>query len=78
MNEIVRRVDPEKRTIGEILKNEVCIDGVHCGISEGQIENTALLRVKPFSWLIRQCFTPKGIYINLSPITYLVASLNMN
>ena len=61
LNEIVRRVDPQKRTIGEILENEVCIQGVHCGISEGQIENTALLRIKPVSWLIRQCFTPKGI-----------------
>ena len=65
LNEIVRRVDPQKRTIGEIIENEVCINGVHCGISDGQLENTTTLKIKSFSWLIRQCFTPKGVYLNI-------------
>ena len=62
LNEIVRRVDPQNRTIGEILENEISINGVHCGISEAQIKNTTVLKAKPFSWLIRQCFTPRGIH----------------
>ena len=41
LNEIVRRVDPRKRTIGEILQEDVDIEGIHCGLSDEDFKNTA-------------------------------------
>ena len=61
LNEIVRRVDPEHRTIGEIIEKEIGIEGVRCGVSEAEIDSTTSLSAKSFLWLLRQCFTPKSM-----------------
>ena len=62
LNEIVRRVDPEKRTIGEIIVSDIGINGVRCGITEDEAKNVGQLSAKSISWLLLQCFTPKGMY----------------
>jgi len=60
LNEIVRRVDPEKRTIGEIIVSDIGINGVRCGITEDEAKNVGQLSAKSISWLLLQCFTPKA------------------
>lgn len=60
LNEVVRRVDPKNRTIGEIIVSDMGIDGVRCGISDEETKNTGNLSSKSISWLLLQCFTPKG------------------
>ena len=60
LNEIVRRVDPKNRTIGEIVENEIGIDGIRCGMSEKDIENTSFLKCKSPTWLMLQSLIPKG------------------
>ena len=60
LNEIVRRVDPNHRTIGEIVENDISIDGVRCGISEEDVANTSRLTAKSMPWVLLQCFVPKG------------------
>ena len=61
LNEIVRRVDPKHRTIGEIVEGDICIEGLRCGLNEKEIENTSPLKVKSLSWLLLQSVIPKGI-----------------
>ena len=60
LNEVVRRVDPEHRTIGEIMQADIGIDGVRCGISDSEVDNTSKLTAKPLSWLLFQSLIPKG------------------
>ena len=60
LNEIVRRVDLQHRTIGEIIESEINIDGVRCGIRKDDFRNTTQLTAKSAPWLLRQCFIPKG------------------
>ena len=60
LNEVVRRVDPKTRTIGEIIVSDMGIDGVRCGISDEETKNTGNLSSKSISWLLLQCFTPRG------------------
>ena len=60
LNEVVRRVDPEHRTIGEIIQAEIGIDGVRCGLSDSEVDNTTKLTTKSLSWLLFQSLIPKG------------------
>ena len=60
LNEVVRRVDPEHRTIGEIMQAEIGIDGLRCGISDSELDNTTKLTAKSLSWLLFQGLIPKG------------------
>ena len=60
LNEIVRRVDPEGRTIGEIMEKEIGIDGLRCGINENEMKNTSILKCKSQNWLLLQSMIPKG------------------
>ena len=60
LNEIVRRVDPQTRTIGEIIENEIGIDGLRCGINDTERKNTSPLKCKSQNWLLLQSMIPKG------------------
>ena len=60
LNEIVRRVDSQQRTIGEIIEQEIGIQGIRCGISEHDFKNASQLTAKSLPWLLRDCITPKG------------------
>jgi len=60
LNEVVRRVDPQNRTIGEIIESDMGIDGVRCGINDEEAKNTGQLSAKSISWLLLQCLTPKA------------------
>ena len=64
LNEIVRRVDPLGRTIGEILENEIEIEGLRCGMNEAERKNTSPLRCKSQNWLLLQSMIPKGNFIS--------------
>ena len=44
LNEIVRRIDPKKRTIGEIMREEVNIDGILVGV-KGNQNNSELIKI---------------------------------
>ena len=57
-NEIIRRVDPQGRTIGEILNEDVQIDGIHCGLSDDQ-KKSATLSCPSMGFMIGQSLLPK-------------------
>ena len=69
LNEIVRRVDPQGRTIGEIMENEIGIDGLRCGLNDNEMKNTSLLKCKSQNWLLLQSIIPKGI-ITMRPMKF--------
>ena len=58
LNEIVRRVDPKGRTVGEILYDDVTSDGIFCGLPESQAHLVAPQQAKSLSWLVAQAMTP--------------------
>ena len=60
LNEIIRRVDPGRRTLGEILQEDVPVDDIFCGLSDSQLGQTATLSTKSLWWLAMQSITPKG------------------
>ncbi len=69
VNEIVRRVDPNGRTMGEILRDDVNIDGVYVGLrDEDKIASAAKLTTSSDKYIMRQSFLPKWagrkIYFN--------------
>ena len=58
MNEIVRRVDIKGRTIGEILREDIKIDGLHCGLLDSEVQQVSLLEAKSMSWLVYNSIIP--------------------
>ena len=40
LNEIVRRIDLKKRTMGEIMRQELCIEGIYCGLKKSEMPQT--------------------------------------
>ena len=61
LNEIVRRVDPEERTIGEILYQEVMQDGLFCGLPDDKLHLTVPQQAKSTSWFVGQSMLPSFI-----------------
>ena len=67
LNEIVRRVDPQYRTIGEIIEHEIGIEGLRCGVTQEEIDQISDLKCKSQFWLLLQSMIPKGnLYSYLS------------
>ena len=65
INELVRRIHPDRKTIGQILKDEIKIDGIHLG------ENVSpVYQVKKMTenYVMKQCLTPKwaGKQLNMT------------
>ena len=58
LNEIVRRVDVKGRTIGEILREDINIDGLFCGLTDKDITRVSPLESKSMSWVILNSVIP--------------------
>ena len=58
LNEIVRRVDIKGRTIGEILREDINIDGLFCGLTDKEISRVSPLESKSISWVILNSIIP--------------------
>jgi CubicO group peptidase (beta-lactamase class C family) len=59
LNEIIRRVDPEGRTIGEVLQQDVNIQGLHCGLNDRDMKNARSFKfISPF-WFLYQLLLPE-------------------
>ena len=54
LNEIMRRIDPQKRTIGEIMRQELNCEGVYLGLKKGELSNT-----------VSQTHASKGVWKSL-------------
>ena len=61
LNEIVRRVDPTGRTIGEIFHDEVMQEGMFCGLPENQAHLVVPQQAKTKNWLIGQSMLPSFV-----------------
>ena len=59
VNEIVRRVDPEGRTIGEILRQDINIPGVHCGLNDREMKSHSSFNFINPLWVLYQIFLPQ-------------------
>ena len=63
LNEIIRRVDPNQRTLGEILQEDLQIDDIFCGLGENELKRTANLTTNSKFWILVQSLTPKGYFL---------------
>ena len=58
VSEIVRRVDEEKRTLGEIIAEDIGIDGIRSGLKEEERPTSDLIET-PLGFYIKQSLLPK-------------------
>ena len=58
LNEIVRRVDLQGRTIGQILRDDIKIDGLYLGLKESELPRIASLESWSKNWVIWNCMIP--------------------
>ena len=58
LNEIVRRVDNDGRTIGEILKEDINIDGLYCGLPDKELPRVSTLEAKSMGWVLFNSIIP--------------------
>ena len=58
LNEIVRRVDMKSRTIGEILREDINIDGLYCGLPETEMNRVSRLEAKSMGWVVFNSMIP--------------------
>ncbi len=66
VNEIVRRADPQGRTIGEFLQQEIAIplgiqDELHIGVPEEHFDRISPLTMRSNSWTMRNLLLPKAL-----------------
>ena len=59
LNELVRRVCPEGRTIGEILRQDVNIEGVHCGLNDREMKIAVGFKFVSPLWVLAQSLLPE-------------------
>ena len=69
LNEIIRRVDPKGRTVGEILREDVKNPGICCGLNHQELElvgNLDNMSIRSTVWQSmfgrRVYFGPKGLF----------------
>ena len=58
LNEIVRRVDPKGRTIGEICREDLELNDLYCGLSDKEFEKLTMLDANSFGWVAAQSLLP--------------------
>ena len=56
INELVRRIHPDGKTIGQILRDEIKIDGIHLGENVNSVYPVKKMTEK---YVMKQCLTPK-------------------
>ena len=58
LNEIVRRVDPKGRTIGEICREDLELDDLYCGVREEELGRVTALDAMSMGWVATQSLLP--------------------
>jgi len=58
LNEVIRRIDPQGRTISEIFRHDVNIDGILLGLHEDEMEKCVPILAMSSGFMIKQMFTP--------------------
>jgi len=58
LNEVIRRIDPQGRTISEIFRQDISIDGILLGLQENEIEKCVPVVAMSSGFMIKQMFTP--------------------
>ena len=58
LNEIVRRVDPKGRTIGEICSEDLELEDLYCGIDDNHMNQITMLDAKSRRWVVSQSVLP--------------------
>ena len=70
LGEILRRVDPDRRTLGEFLRDEIAskIDAdVHIGIDESDLKRVFPTKLWSMSYVLLQSLIPKFIGRKVEP-----------
>ena len=75
LNEIVRRVDPMERTIGEIIREDLKIPGIRCGLNEDELTLIAHQRQPPLSWTVFYSLFGDKVYLKLKELFRLLIAL---
>ena len=58
LNEIVRRVDPKGRTIGEICRDDLNIKDLYCGLKDNELSRVTMLDSVSMGWVATQSLLP--------------------
>ena len=58
LNEIVRRVDPKGRTIGEICREDFKLDDIYCGLDDDKFNRLTKLGANTYGWVATQSMLP--------------------
>ena len=59
LNELVRRVDPQGRTMGQILREDVGIQGVRVGLTQDELTRVAKQTQASIAWSLFYLFFGK-------------------
>ena len=58
LNEIVRRVDPKGRTIGEICRDDLQLEDLYCGIKEAELSRVTQLEAMSMGQVAKHTLLP--------------------
>jgi len=58
VNEIVRRIDPQGRTMGEIIREDANIEGIYVGLKDEEMKNIATVAPPSTMFLYKDSLTP--------------------
>ena len=75
MNELVRRVDPQGRTMGQILREDVGIKGVRVGLTQDELTRVAKQTQASIAWSLFYLFFGNRIYTTLKSSLFLVLGM---
>jgi len=71
LNEVVRRVDPSGRTMGQILREDVGIPGIRCGLVDDELNQVAPQKMSTFFQYIMHNLRGQGYMKLTETITFL-------
>ena len=75
LNEVVRRVDPQGRTMGQILREDVGAPGVRVGLTQDEMAMVAKQTWASTTWSLFYLFFGNKIYTTLKSSVLLVLGL---
>ena len=75
MNELVRRVDPQGLTMGQILREDVGIKGVRVGLTQDELTRVAKQTQASIAWSLFYLFFGNRIYTTLKSSLFLVIGM---
>jgi len=61
VNEIVRRLDPQGRTMGEIIREDANIEGIYVGLKDEEMKNIATVAPPSTMFLYKDSLTPTWV-----------------